>query len=120
MEFVLAHPGDRGELIEGAARGDDFALTMLCAVSNAIAEIRACGGTACVACGKLLRSRAARHGTFALALWEDDACAWRLFCARCASGRPKAELIEQAGESLIARMRFELHGAGAVAAVGHA
>jgi hypothetical protein len=118
MDLVLSRPADRDELIYGAARGDEFALAMLCVVSNALAEIRACGGITCLSCRKHLGSRAARQGTFAIGQWE-DACGYRLFCARCASQQAD-ELLDQAGQSLLAQLRFELYGAGAVDAVGHA
>ena len=119
MELVLAHPADRGELADAAARGDDLCAAVLSVLSNAVVEIKARGGIGCVACRRLVGSRAARRGTFALAHWEDDVWGYRLFCERCA-GQQAADLLDQAAESLLVELRFELHGAGAVAAVGNA
>jgi hypothetical protein len=118
MDLVLARPDDRDGLILGAGQGDQFALDMLCIVSNALAEIKAHGGC-CLCCRKSMGSRAARRGTFAVAYWPDEAFAWRLFCQRCATAEPDA-LLDQATESLLAQLRFQLHGAGAVAAIGYA
>jgi hypothetical protein len=66
-----------------------------------------------------MRSRALRRATLAIASWPDGWTAHRVYCQACALERPSAALIAEAGWSIIAGMRFEALGAGAVAAFGH-